>query len=159
MTNEQVQTIADSSLESQDEQTHRKTTDAPQTVTTRRKCKARLVNKLDEKISGVLLRHRRANDENKEDSGKWESIPAGGKSPKINIRYETGFGADGDYWFVSFTYKKTRWVSKGNFYCDLTKDDENGTVDAVIYRGRKHMEMGIKPSQSSDCTVRLYPFP
>jgi hypothetical protein len=121
--------------------------------TTSRKCFAKVHNLWGETLEYVILRHLRGNDPNKRDEHKWTDVKDGEYTePQMDINYETGLGADGDYWFVKFKTqdKGEIFVSKGNFFCDLTADDQNDLTIAEIIAPN---ELKIIPHISSNCTT------
>ncbi len=120
---------------------------------TRRYCKARIVNKWGVDLSQVTLRHRRHNDPKKEDKGTWDLISEGGDSPDIDIEYETGFAADGDYWWIQFTAAGRVYTVKDNKYCDLRTDDQGSVVDLTVCGGDEVLRIIMR---SGVCTTDIY---
>jgi hypothetical protein len=102
-------------------------------------------------LASITLRHRRSNDPDKTDERTWRNLDQGQSSPAdLKINYETGIGADGDYWWVSFQLDNGNvYRSKSSFYCDLTADDENGIVTAIV--DGQYNRLTIDCPVSSDC--------
>jgi hypothetical protein len=123
--------------------------DAPEW--TDRNAKARVHNNWGADLNSVTLRHRRSNDRNKQDERTWYNLSSGADTPAdLDIRYETGIGADFDYWWVTFQLTNGDvYVSKNSFFCNLTADDEGGIVTAVI--DLQYKRLTIVCPKSTDC--------
>jgi len=121
---------------------------------TPRKCTARLYNRWGDEVTTITVRHKRADRADRTDEYTWKNVPNNTyTNADLSINFETGAFADGDYWWVKFQGKdETWWQSKGNFYCDLTSDDENGVVTVDI--NAQYYALNIRPPKSSDCETR-----
>jgi hypothetical protein len=121
---------------------------------TDRTAPATVHNLWGETLEYVILRHRRGNDADKQDEMRWDNVKDDEDTlPHLTINYETGAGADGDYWWVKF---KTLdggeiFASKGSFFCDLTSDDENRVVIANV--DAQGDQLKIIPAVSSSCVT------
>jgi hypothetical protein len=124
--------------------------DAPEW--TNRKATARVRNNWGVDLVSVTLRHRRANDPSKQEQYLWRNVASGDTTPAdLTVNYETGIGADFDYWFITFQLNNGDiYVSKNSFYCNLTSDDEGGVVTGVCDLQYKRFSLLCPKSSSCD---------
>ena len=120
---------------------------------TSRKCKAYLLNNWDAEITNVLIRHTSGVHK---DELKVKSIARGAQSDQINITYETGIGADHDYWYVEFSvmggHHSGSWACKNNFYCDMRSSDASTVVQMQLSAGDECLYVN---ESSGQCYVSL----
>lgn len=104
-------------------------------------------------LVSVTVRHLLSNDINKSTEYTWTSVAEGQTTGNnLAITFETGFNADFDYWWVSFTtLNGDTYQSKSSFYCNLTSSDIGGTVTASVDGQQNNFE--INPPVSSSCTT------
>ncbi len=123
-------------------------------LTSTRTGSATVVNSWGLTISELTLRHRRGNDDNKQEQKTYYAIAPDSRTEPMSFTYQTGAGSPFDYWWVIFvTIAGETWTCKDDFYCYVAAEDD-GNVTLQL-RGDKK-DMYVTFSRSSSCTVGLH---
>lgn len=119
-----------------------------------RRCTTQVINSWGKTIEKLEVRHRRDNDDQKEDKKEIASMTRGETTAGPDVTFETGFNADGDYWYVNFRVDGNLWWRcKGSFRCDLSEDDEGKTVLLEIRGGDEELKVSMN---SGGCSTAIY---
>ena len=112
-----------------------------------------LVNDWGVDLAQVTIRHRRGNDESKQEQYTFHNVEPDAKVGPVPVKYTVGSGSPFDYWWIKFTTQNgAAYTCKSNFYCSISSDDD-GTVYLRVDGSTK--KMYVKFSKSSGCNVEL----
>lgn len=121
---------------------------------TARTCKAHLLNNWDVDITNVVFTHTSGVNVDKLEI---EKLEVGKTSKEIDIKYETGFMPNHDYWYIEFTADGGshggNWKCKTSFWCDLRAGDAGSIVQAMVSANKENMYI---TESSGQCYVSLH---
>jgi len=121
--------------------------------TTTRYCKARITNRWGTRLTKATLRHRRSNDEQKEDKKTWDLIEKDEDSELIDITFETGLPLKSDYWWVEFTANGETWTCKEKFSCWIQAGDQGTIIDCIL---KSHDKELLVSMTTGDCKTKIF---
>lgn len=114
----------------------------------------KIENKWGTSITSIFLRHRRGNDESKEESTTFINIPNKGVTENMDFTYTTGAASPFDYWWIKFvTLSDDTFTCKNNFYCSVDSDD-NGYVTIKLNGDDEHMYVNFSDSSGCKCSLK-----
>lgn len=129
--------------------------DGSELGSTQRSATLRFRNNWGTALASATIRHRIANSPTMSEQLTWYNLLPKGESPAnqtLALTYWTGPGSDYDYWWASIELNNGDvYTSKANFYCNLTADDQNQVVWAVV-DGQSN-SLRIEMPRSSSCAT------
>lgn len=104
-------------------------------------------------ITGLILSHNLGQWSSSADSNNWLNIPAGSStSADLLVNFQTGFGADSDWWAVMFIWYNNFAFADTNKMCNLTSADKDGTGWIRIQGDNvNNLTVTVVPPSSSNC--------
>ena len=117
---------------------------------TTRSCSIQLVNNYGTTITNAYLTLQNANTYQIFEA----SLANGQASYVLPVTYETGIGADYDYWSASFTDANgVIWYTPNNDRCNISLSDQSTTVQCTIINvdGQPFLTVGVEDG----CTFEM----